>query len=215
MSFERKFPHELDHLSDEELIAYAVAAREAGDEDAMQNALAVIANRRLDDLTRRAKLKVPAVEAEDIAMQALADAVLARFEGTSVGEFVKLTHTILSRRIADFYDKKGRSPDTVPLPEENRDQDESHGGRDAAVMADPAGAVEVQSAVDQARAELDERHRRVVDLYVFEDRGAQEVADQVNFEFPDHNPEMTVDNVQQIASRFRKRLRELLEDDGV
>ena len=212
MNFNRRLPGELDNLDDEALIAYAVGARDADEPEAMKDALAVFANRRLPDLIRRAKIKIPEADAEDVAMQAMAGAVLARFEGTSVGEFVNLTNRVLARRIADYHDKAERSPDTVELPEEHRDdEDESRHRRDAAVSQPRSGAVDAQSVIDQALAELSDQHRRTVELYVFEDLSAADAADQVNEEFPDSNPKMSVDNVQKIKSRFKKRLRKLLE----
>jgi RNA polymerase sigma factor (sigma-70 family) len=211
MDFERRLPHELDHLNDEELIAYAVAAREAGEVDAMAAALAVIGNRRLSDLTRRARNKVPTQDAEELALQAMGEAVLARFEGTSVGEFVKLMHTVLSRRIADYYEKRERTVETTDLPDEHGDDDDLR--RDVAISPSETGAVDVQSVIDQALDELSEQHRRVIELYVFEDLSADDTADQVNAEFPDSNPKMSVDNVQQIKARFKKRVRELLGGD--
>jgi len=214
MTFKRRLPGDLDNLDDEALIAYAVAAREAGDFDAMKDALAVIANRRLPDMIRRARIKVPPADAEDVAMQAFGDAVLANFEGTSVGEFVNLQRRVLSRRIADYHKKVERSPDTVELPEEHRDdEEESRHRRDVAFSPDETGGVDVQDVIDQALAELSDQHRRTVELYVFEDLSAESTANQVNREFPDSNPKMSVDNVQQIKARFKKQLRKLLEID--
>ena len=212
MPFKRRLPGELDNLDDEDLIAYAVGAREADELDAMKDALAVFANRRLPDLIRRALIKVPEADAEDVAMQAFGDAVLANFEGTSVGEFVNLQRTVLSRRIADYHDKAERSPDTVELPEEHRDhEDESRHRRDAAVSQSEVGRVDAQDVIDQALAKLSDEHRRTVELYVFEDQSGEETANRINQEFPASNPKMSVDNVQKIASRFRKQLRKLLE----
>jgi DNA-directed RNA polymerase specialized sigma24 family protein len=211
MPFKRRLPGELDTLDDEALIAYAVEARNADEPEAMKDALAVFTNRRLPDLIRRAKLKVPEQDAEDVAMLTMTGAVLARFEGTSVGEFVNLTNRVLARRIADYHDKAERSPDTVELPEEHRDDQEGRRRRDAAVSQAEVGGVDAQSVIDQALGELSAEHRRTVELYVFEDLSAADTADQVNKEFPDSNPKMSVDNVQKIKSRFKKRFRKLLE----
>ena len=214
MNFKRRLPSELDRLSDEDLIAYAVAARETGDVEAMKDALAVMGNRRLPDLIRSARIKVQPQDAEGIAVAALGDAVLARFEGQSVGEFVSLLYKILGRRIADHYGKLERSPETTALPEEHRDdEDESRHRRDAAISPDETGAVDLREVLDKALGELSSEHRRTVELYVFEDLSAEDASNQVNDEFPDSNPKMSVDNVQQIAHRFRKRLRGMLEGD--
>lgn len=212
MTFNRRLPGDLDRLDDEGLIAYAVAARKAGETDSMAEALAVIANRRLGNLIRRALMKVPDADAEDVAMQALGEAVIARFKGRSVGEFVNLMHTVLARRIADYHGKAERRPDTTPLPEENRGDDDAPHRRDAGVTGPEIGAVDAQSVVDQVLNDLSHQHRRTVELYVLDDLSGKDTANQVNEEFPDSNPKMSVDNVQQIASRFRSDLRDLLDD---
>lgn len=213
MSFKRQLPGELDNLDDEALIAYAVGARDADELEAMKDVLAVFANRRLPDLIRRAKIKIPEADAEDVAMQAMAGAVLARFEGTSVGEFVNLANRVLARRIADYHAKAERSPDTTELPEEHRDGEGEGRRREAAISQSETGAVQVQSVIDQVLDKRSAQHRRTVELYVIEDRGGKATANQVNEEFPDSNPKMSVDNVQQIASRFRDDLRDMLGDD--
>ncbi len=66
--------------------------------------------------------------------------------------------------------------------------------------------------MDEVLAKLSDPHRRVVDLFVFERLSAQETVDQVNDEYPDLDPPMSVDNVSQIAKRFRDDLRDLLSE---
>ncbi len=210
MPFRRRKDYELGPLEDEELLAYAVAARDAGEDDAMQEALAILVFRRYDNLVRRAGLKVPKADAEDIASKTIADAIVARFQGTSEGEFWKLVSTILARRVADFLAKRKRSPDEAPLPEEHADDEDVHGDT-AAVTQDPTTAIGAQDVVDRRLDELSDLHRRVVALCVFEDLEAKDVAGRVNDEHPDLDPPMSVDNVHQITSRFRKDLRDDLE----
>ncbi len=77
---------------------------------------------------------------------------------------------------------------------------------------DETGVLEVQEIIDVALAELSERHRRVIDLFIFEDATGQDTVDTVNAEFPDEDPPMTVDNVAQIVKRYRERVRELLAE---
>jgi DNA-directed RNA polymerase specialized sigma24 family protein len=213
MDFKRRPTHELDRLSDEELIAYVVAAREAGDGQAIKDGLGVLAHRRIPDLKRRAAIKVPFQDAEDLAMQALGEAVLARFEGSSVGEFMSLVHTILSRRIADHYEKRERTLDTVPLPEEHSGDEEIH-HREAAITPDPSGAVGLSDLVERILDGRSDEHQRVIELYVLEDLSAEDTAAQVNEQYPAANPKMSVANVHQIASRFREELRQGLEATG-
>ena len=211
MPFRRLKDYELAPLSDEELIEYAVAAREDGDPDAMRDALAILVFRRFDDLVRRARMKVPAEDAEDVASQAISDAVVAKFKGESVGEFMKLVGTILARRVADFHDKRSRTVDTSPLPEENEGDEDVHGSA-AGVSPDETSGVDAQDIVDSQVAALSPSHRRVVELYVLDGWAAEEAAAKVNEEFTDLDPPMSVDNVHKIASRFRKELRQALEE---
>ena len=56
-------------------------------------------------------------------------------------------------------------------------------------------------------------HRTVIDIYVFEDLGAEETAERINDTFGDElDQPMTAENIHQIASRFRKKLREMLDE---
>ena len=63
--------------------------------------------------------------------------------------------------------------------------------------------VDVHRALKVAMDELSEQHRRVVELRIWHDLSSAEVAEQTG--------ESTA-NVDQIVSRFRKRVRELLDD---
>jgi DNA-directed RNA polymerase specialized sigma24 family protein len=209
MPFRRRTDYELDRLPDDEILAYAVAAREAGDRKAMEDALAILIFRRYDDLVRRARLKVPTEDAEDVAARALSDAALAAFEGASEGEFWKLVSRVLQRRVSDYWEKRERSPDTAPLPEEHADDEDVH-GKTAAVSSDPTTAVDAQDVIDEVLGRLNDVHRRVVELSI-EGFSAQEVSARLNAEDPDLDPPMSVDNVHQITSRFRRDLREALE----
>ena len=111
MPFKERPEHELDQLPDEELIAYLVAAREAGRLDEARTALGIFAFGRYDDLVRRALAKVESRDdAEELAMQTIKGVLKSAFAGVSPGEAVNLMKTILARRIADFYDDRERKP---------------------------------------------------------------------------------------------------------
>jgi DNA-directed RNA polymerase specialized sigma24 family protein len=213
MPFRRRKDYELSTLDDEDLLAYAVDARDAGERDAMGEALAVLAFRRWDNLVRRARLKVPADDAEDVAAKTFSDAALAAFEGRSEGEFWQLLSKVLARRIADYWKKRESSPDTTALPEEHADDEDIHGGP-AAVTKDPTTAIPAQDVIDRRLGQLNESHRLVVELVVFEGYDAQSTADHVNQEHRDLTTPMSVDNVHKITSRFRGDLRRDLEDSG-
>ena len=71
------------------------------------------------------------------------------------------------------------------------------------MSASEAGAIELQMIIDAVMAQLSPEHRSVVELHVFEGLPAAEVGKRLDG--------MTADNVAQVASRFRKRLRDALE----
>ena len=213
MTFKERPEHELALLSDEELIAYVVAARNAGRLDEARNALSIFAFRRLDDLTWRALQKVGSREdAEELAMDTIRGVLESAFSGVSAGEAVNLMKTILARRIADFYRDRERKPPPDALPEE-QDDDERR-APDVAVTEDDKGEVFVRDAIDRERASLRPDHRLVVKLKVFQKYSSKETADLVNQEFPNLDTPMTDQNVDQIATRFRRVMRKELEDDG-
>ena len=204
-NFRERPDRELERLSDEELIEYIVGARDAGRLDACNRAGAILVHGYWDIAVARCRLKVPPADAEDVAGQAVVSAITTfAFAGGSIGEFRGWLHTIVDRRIADYHRARERKSPPEALPETGGDEDAVWG-------VEPweegeAGAIDVQSVVDQAFAELSETHQRVVELYGFEDLSAVDAAAQI--------PDMTEANVHQIYTRFRARLRELLAEAG-
>ena len=194
---------ELQSLSDDELIAYLRAARDGADLGAARLALQILVFGHMPDVRRRVRIKVPAHQVEDVAHDALVEAIAAAFDGTSVGEFRSWLNTIVSRKIADFYRAAERRPKEELLPSEHAGDDEVWGGE----PLDPAGegAVEVEVVVEGLLADLGSEHAQVVELYVFEDLTAAETCARTG---------MTEDNVYKIAERFRTELRGRLEGDG-
>jgi len=211
VTFRERSESELDRLGDEDLLRYVAAAREAGRNDAASTALAIFTFRRYEDLVRYASTSVPnEQDAEDLVQQALADVVRATFNGSVPGEAVNFVFTILKRRIADFHDKRNRGGGPpIALPEDL--DDEESGGRNLAIEEDFSDAVDTRDVVEQAKAGLSPAHQRVVDLYLGDEYDAPEAAKRVNEEFPGLKTPMTDANVHQIATRFRRKLRELLE----
>lgn len=188
-------PHDdaaLQRLDDDALIAYMGEARANGHPSAA-NALAILVFGHWPNVERRARMKVPREHVEDLTGDIVVDAIASAFEGTSVGEFRSWLNTITQRAIADFHRRgQGRFKRADEAPE---------------LAADPeTGEVELRDAIERVMAKLRPDHRRVVDLVVFEGRSAAEAAQAV--------PGMTVDNVHQIVSRFRKALRGELEAGG-
>ncbi len=214
MNFRPKNENELALLSDDDLIAEIVAARDAGDNDQARLALSILAFRRYPDVVRRVSIKVPKADVEDVAMEALSSAVKSAFDGTSVGEFVNWLATITKFRIADYHRSRPDEPD-APLPEE-REGDEGSWGQQPSKpdFTDDLGErLDMTAIIEQAFGELSGPHQAVVDSYVFEGMKAKETADQVNMSCKDELTQpMTDAYVHQIAKRFRERLKELLEE---
>lgn len=205
--FRPRNEHELDQLDDEALLAYYAAARELGHPSAGR-ALGVLVFRYFPDVHRRCRAKVPPADAEDVAQEAVVSAIRSRLDGKSVGEFRTWLNRIVGRRIAD-YTRKPR-PDTTALAEEHADDEQIWGA--SGFHHPETGKIEIDELVDKALEDLSEAHREVIEIFVFEDQAAADAAARVNDKHPELNPPMSIDNVSQIAKRFRERLRELLEE---
>jgi RNA polymerase sigma factor (sigma-70 family) len=202
--FEELPERQLGDLSDDQLVDYLRRARGAGRHDAMKPAVAVLVYGYWDNLVNRARLKLPGdADAQDVAAEAIASAIASAFDGKSVGEFRSWLHTILSRRIADWWEAKEQKLDKTRLPSEHLGDEEVWGREPAAQFE--GEALFARDCVRQALDELeDPRHRRVIDLYVLAPHSATETAARVG-------DGMTEANVHQISSRFQRRVRELLE----
>jgi RNA polymerase sigma factor (sigma-70 family) len=202
--FEELPEHRLAGLSDDQLVDYLRRAREAGRHAAMRPAVAVLVYGYWDNLVNRARLKLRTdADAEEVAAEAVASAIASAFDGKSVGEFRSWLHTILSRRIADWWEAREQKLDKTRLPSEHQGDDEVW-GREPSVGFE-GEALFARDCVRRALDEIDDlRHRRVIDLYVLAPHSAAETAARVG-------DGMTEANVHQISSRFQRRVRELLE----
>jgi RNA polymerase sigma factor (sigma-70 family) len=200
----RELPaHRLGALADEQLVQYLRDARAAGRHDAMRPAVAVLVHGYWAILVNRARLKLRTqADAEDVAAEAVASAIASAFDGRSVGEFRSWLHTILSRRIADWWEGREQRLEKTALPSEHLG-DEEVWGREPSVGFE-GDALFARDSVRHALEELPAGHREVVRLYVLGPHGAAEAASLAG-------AGMTEANVHQIASRFQKRVRELLE----
>jgi RNA polymerase sigma factor (sigma-70 family) len=201
----RELPeHRLETLDDDQLVEYLRGARAAGRHDAMKPAVAVLVYGYWDNLLNRARLKLRTeADAEEVAAEAMASAIASAFDGRSVGEFRSWLHTILSRRIADWWEAREQKLDKTLLPSEHQ-EDEEVWGREPSVGFE-GDALFARECIRGALGEIeDERHRRVIELYVLGPHPAAETAKLVG-------DGMTEANVHQIASRFQRRVKELLE----
>jgi RNA polymerase sigma factor (sigma-70 family) len=195
--------HQLRSRSDGQLIAYLRSARQAGRLDAMKPAIGLLVYGYWDSLVNRARLKLSYADAEDVAAEAAASAIASAFDGRSVGEFRSWLHTILARRIADYHEARRRRAGSTALPSEHQG-DEEVWGRDPATPFE-GEALPALECLARAYEELEhDRHKLVIDRYVFGPQSAGEVADLVDG--------MSEANVHQIGSRFQRRVRELLRE---
>ena len=203
-AFEELPEHQLDELSDEQLVDYLRAAREAGAHDAMKPAVGILVFGYWDVLVARARMKLPPSDVEDVASEAIYSALASAFDGKSVGEFRSWLHTILSRRIADHLEARKRKPKTEKLATEHAGSDEVWGEEPAEDFA--GDALFASECIRQAYGEIEnDDHRRVIDLYVFGPLSASDAATALG-------TPMSEANVHQIASRFQKRFRELFDE---
>jgi RNA polymerase sigma factor (sigma-70 family) len=197
VTFEPLPDHELHRVADDDLIAYIREARDAGELAPARRGLMFLVYGYERDVKRRLSLKVPSHAVDDLAHDALVRALAAAFDGSSVGEFRNWLHTIVDRTVADFYRRAERRPKETILPSEHAGEDDVWGGEPS--LESEAGAVELRIIVEEVLATFNEKHRLVIELHVFQGFTAAEVCDRIKG--------MSEDNVAQIASRFRAKLR--------
>ena len=112
------------------------------------------------------------------------------------------------RRIADFTRTAKRRPDEAPLAEENADDDDVAGGQPS--TADETGLIDHLDAVGRVLETRNPLHRKVIRLYGagvpgFEDLSADQVCERIAAD--GSGERMSVDNVAQIWSRFKRDLK--------
>ena len=204
MSFQPLPDHELQQLGDDELIAYIRGARDEGALAHGRCGLMFLVYGYERDVKRRLSLRVPAHIIDEVAHDALVRAIAAAFDGTSVGEFRSWLHTIVDRTAVDFFRRAERRPKESVLPSEHAGEEDVWG--DEPFVDSEAGAVELRMVIEEVLETFNEKHRQVIDLHVFGALPASEVCDRIEG--------MSEDNVAQIASRFRAKLRARLDPDS-
>jgi RNA polymerase sigma factor (sigma-70 family) len=204
VSFQALSDEELQRLPDEQLIAYIRNARDAGELAHGRRGLMIMVGGYERDVKRRLSIKVPAHLVDDLAHDAIVRAIAAAFDGSSVGQFRNWLHTIVDRTAIDYYRRAERRPRETSLPSEHLGEDDVWGAEPA--VESEAGAVELRIIVEEVLATFNKKHRLVIELHVFGGLTAGEVCDRIKG--------MSEDNVAQIASRFRAKLRARLEPGG-
>jgi len=196
---------ELQRLTDDQLIDYVRKARAHGVPAEADRAVALLAWGYMSTIRYRVGLRIPNQDIEDVAWDVLEGAIKSAFDGDSTIEFRGWIRIIIRNKVADYWRKHGDDPKHVPLPEEHEGDEDVWGVTPAVEGASP-GLIDLEAATDKAYDELARGdHGQVVDEAIFGDRPSAEVAAEIDG--------MTAANVDQIKSRFRKRVRELLEGD--
>jgi DNA-directed RNA polymerase specialized sigma24 family protein len=201
-------PHqELARLSNEELLDYLAAERDAGRPDCAKRALEILAFGYWDHVRLRVWRKVPREDVDDVTATVIESAISSSFDGRAIGQFVSWLNTITQFRIADYHRRREREAPTTPLPEEHEGAEEIWGatGGDDAELA----AVAVREAAGRVLETRSPLHQDVIRLYGphelnFMACSAAETAERV---MAIHQGEtMSEDNVHQIWSRYNAEL---------
>jgi RNA polymerase sigma factor (sigma-70 family) len=206
-------------LTPEELIAYHHEARRLARHDDARIALAILVWGFLDRVRYWVSRSLPAQAVDDVVAEVIESAIKSSFDAKETAQFVAWLRRIAQRRVADFLDSRSRRPGAAPLAEEHEGDEDIWGL--GGEVPDPTQEIVERSVVEQALGELNEVHRRVVELagpqdLGFEQRPGKETAQLINDQHSGGlSDPMSEANVHQILSRFRKRLAELLgSDDG-
>lgn len=203
--FRRLSDPELQRLTDDELIDYIRQARADGMPEEVDRAVAILAWGYMPTIRNRVRLRIPDQEVEEVAWDVLEGALKSAFDGDSTIQFRGWIRIIVRNKVADYWRRHGKDPRHVPLPEEH-ERDEDVWGVTPSVEGSTPGLIDLEAAIDQAYDELERpEHREVIDEALFADRPSSEVAAEIEG--------MTAANVDQIKTRFRRRVRELLGDD--
>jgi DNA-directed RNA polymerase specialized sigma24 family protein len=201
----------LARLSDEELVAYVVAARAAGHPETAKLATGMLTWRLLPLVEALVAAKVPRQSCEDVVMNTLESFVRSAFDGKVIRTVRAFMATIAKRRIADFHRRRERHPDQAPLPSEHAGDEEVWGEEES--VEDEAGAVALRDAVERVLARRNPVHRKVIHLYGPEPMGCLNLTgDEVVAAMNDLGESVSVANVQQIWRRFKVDLESELGD---
>lgn len=199
-SFHALTEHELQRKSDDELVGYICGARAEGDLRAVRTGVAILTWGNMSFIAAKMRLRVPPEHADEVAREAFEKAAMGAFRGECVGEFRSWLNTIINGTAADWMRRCYRRAG----PHGEVSLDDLDGGAEP-FFASEGGAVELRLVTDEVLAEMNESHREVIELHVFEGLTAPEVCERLDG--------MSRDNVAKIASRFRQRMRAALKDE--
>jgi RNA polymerase sigma factor (sigma-70 family) len=199
--------YEIDRLDDARLLAYIAAAREAGEaQTAALDGVRHLIFRHLDSVVARVRRKVPAHLVEDVAAEAMIEAIASAFGGTTIKEFHKWLNVIVQRHIADFY--RGPRGRQLALDREGevRRAVDDEGEELVAETGEEGGfaEAEVQQLIDSLMGTRSPEHRRAIDMLVWSGYSAREASEATG---------LGEDNCYQVVRRFRVDLRAALDGD--
>ena len=196
LNFKLKSKHELARLKDEELIAYAVAARDAGEQAEFQEALKQFVASRIGLVDYWVGSKVGANDRDEVVGNAMVSIIksVGNFKGSSAGEFVEWMRSITRRRIADHYRDSKKDPGSVPIDEQAADEEDW-----GPVLGEPdeTGSVEVRMVIEEQIKARNAVQQEVIRLRI---AGFSSIETAENC----CDEKMTATNVDKIFSRFRK-----------
>jgi DNA-directed RNA polymerase specialized sigma24 family protein len=182
--------------SPEQILCQVRRARRAGAHGDARHWLGLLAWRYRPMVRACVAQRVPAEHVDDVTASALTRALTARFDGVSVGEYVRFLRTIADRSACDFHRHRARQPAVTTLG------DEHDGWQEPAAEDGEIEALGVHSAIRDVLSDVRPAHAEAVMLHVLGGWSAAEVAARV--------PRMTAANVHQVATRFRRSLRDAL-----
>lgn len=204
MIFRPRNENELALLPAEEIVEYAVAARDAGDAAEFERAVQVCIFVLRPRIEAMVSLKITdATDADQVVGEILTDAIrsAATISGSYFGEFFNWVRTITQRRVADFYarPKSGvRQVSIGPGGDEDRSAEV-----DLAEDDRQYEAVLIEVLIERL---LESRSALHIEVIRRRRRGEPSKGIAAVLSEGGSDGEMTPANVDQIFSRFRKDL---------
>lgn len=199
LKFEAKSETEQAILSDDDLVAYLVAARDAGQDAEVRRGAGMLVFRRHRQVRAAVGVKVEdRMDAEDIVQQVMEDTIKAAFRGVHAGEFFAMMNTIRTRRVADYFEKKNTTPKTVQPRE-----DGANPWEDIEDERDPIEDLEIGMTLDDALSSYSERDRVIIEKKI-DGFPAKQIAEDVAASGLAGAEGLTPSNVDKVFSRFRE-----------
>jgi hypothetical protein len=209
LKFRPKGENELSRLSDDDLVAYLSAARDAGQDDQVRRATGIFVFSRIEVLKARAKLKIEQDEdVEEIVQDTIEGTLRAAFDGQSPGELFNLMDTVLRRRIADFYMKRERSLSFAGPDPDGNDPLDQYADTEEAIPGLLSRVV-----LDEQLGLCSDRDRMIIEMKMAA-HPSLDIAEKVSGSGLPDSAGMTAANVDQIWRRFKVRVRQPLLEPG-